>query len=195
MTKNIDLMRSAKASLSGKWGLSALTTLVMLLIIDASAITGIGPLLLTGPLTVGFILFLRSIVADKENAKLDTLFSGFNDFGRSFIAYLLVMIFVFLWTLLLIIPGIIMTFAYSMTMFIIADDKEISARDAIRRSKDMMRGYKWKLFCLYLRFFGWAILAILTFGIGFLWLVPYIQMSVLKFYEDVKADYAARNNA
>lgn len=195
MTRNIDLMRSAKASLKGKWGLSALTTLVMYLIIGASAAALVGPLLVTGPLILGYILYLRSVRDDKENAKLETLFSGFNDFGRSFVAYILMNIFIILWSFLLIIPGIVMSLAYSMTMFIIADDSEISGRDAIRKSRDMMRGYKWKLFCLYLRFIGWAILVVISFGIGLFWLEPYVQMSFLKFYDDVKADYNARNAA
>lgn len=194
MTKNIDLMRSAKASLSGKWGVSALTTFVMSLILGAAGCTFAGTLVLAGPLALGYILFLRSVRDNKENVKLETLFDGFRDFGRSFFAYLLMTIFVILWSFLLVIPGIIMSFAYAMTMFIIADDKDISARDAIRKSADMMRGYKWKLFCLYLRFLGWIILAMLTLGIGLFWLQPYIQMSFLNFYEDVKADYNARKN-
>jgi uncharacterized membrane protein len=104
-------------------------------------------------------------------------------------------IFIWLWMLLLIIPGIIMSFAYAMTLYIVADSeyKGLSAMDAIRRSREMMRGYKWKLFCLQLRFLGWILLSILTFGILFFWVVPYIQMATINFYKDVKADWKARN--
>ena len=73
-----------------------------------------------------------------------------------------------------------------MTFFIIADDDSIGVLDAIKKSNEMMINYRWKLFCLYFRFFGWAVVCILTFGIGFLWLIPYIQISVSKFYEDIK---------
>ena len=75
----------------------------------------------------------------------------------------------------------------SMAFFIIADDADCGPLEAISRSKEMMKGNKWKLFCLHWRFFGWALLAaFFTFGIGYLWLVPYMQTSFAKFYEDVK---------
>ncbi len=114
---------------------------------------------------------------------------GFNSFVRNFLAYVLVVIFVILWMILLIVPGIIAAYAYALTFFILADDPSISALNAIKKSKEMMRGNKWKLFCLFLRFIGWMILALCTFGVGFLWLMPYMQMTLVKFYEDVKAGY------
>jgi len=95
-------------------------------------------------------------------------------------------LFILLWSLLLIIPGIIAALSYSMTFYILADDNSIGAMDAINKSKKMMYGYKWKYFCLGLRFLGWAILCILRLGIGFLWLSPYVHVSVTKFYEDIK---------
>ena len=179
-------MRSAKAALRDKWDYSALTTLVMALI------TSIAPWLLAGPMMLGYIHYLKRVKYDRENARLEALFDGFNDFGRAFAANLLIVIFVFLWTLLLIIPGIVMGIAYSMTMFIIAEDKDIPAMDAIRRSRDMMTGYKWKFFCLNLRFIGWVLLTIVTLGIAQFWFEPYMRMSYLQFYEDVKADYNNR---
>jgi uncharacterized membrane protein len=79
-----------------------------------------------------------------------------------------------------------------MTFFIIAEDDSIGPLDAIRKSKQMMYGFKWKLFCLYMRFLGWAILCILSLGIGFLWFVPYISISLAKFYDDLLAPAGAR---
>lgn len=186
-------MRSAKASLKGNWGNAALTTLVLTLIIGVSGFIFVGPLLLTGPLTVGYIIYLRAVKFNDGSAKLENLFDGFQDFGRTFIAYLLMTLFICLWMLLLVIPGIVMSFAYSMTFFILAEDKEISAMDAIRKSRDMMRGYKWKFFCLQLRFFGWILLSVFTFGILIFWVQPYMQLAALNFYYDVKADWEARN--
>jgi uncharacterized membrane protein len=99
-------------------------------------------------------------------------------------------LFVFLWSLLLIIPGIIAALSYAMAFYILADDKEktVKAMEAIDKSKVMMYGYNWKLFCLGLRFFLLSLLCILTLGIGFLWLMPYMQVSLAKFYDDVKAN-------
>ena len=99
-------------------------------------------------------------------------------------------IFVFLWSLLLVIPGIIKLFSYSMTKYILEDYPELSASEAIDRSRAMMRGHKFDLFWLYLSFIGWALLCVLTAGIGYLWLVPYMETAEAAFYEDVKADYA-----
>ena len=99
------------------------------------------------------------------------------------------LLFTFLWTLLLIIPGIIAVLSYSMTFYILADDNSIGAMEAIDKSKKMMDGYKWKYFCLGLRFIGWSLLCILTLGIGFLWLLPYMQVSVVKFYDDIKENH------
>lgn len=95
---------------------------------------------------------------------------------------------VFLWTLLFVIPGIIMAFAYAMTPYILEEHPEISAWDASTRSREMMKGHKFDLFYLYLSFLGWMILAILTAGIGFLWLTPYIQNAMAAFYNDLKAE-------
>ena len=79
---------------------------------------------------------------------------------------------VFLWSLLLFVPGIIAAYSYSLTFFIIADEPGVGVTEAIRRSKLMMQGNKWKLLCLQMRFFWWALLCELTLGIGLLWLVP-----------------------
>jgi uncharacterized membrane protein len=74
-----------------------------------------------------------------------------------------------------------------MAFYIMADNKDINGLDAIKKSKAMMYGNKWKLFCLGCRFIGWTLLCILTFGIGFLWLMPYGSTSIAKFYDDIRA--------
>ena len=95
-------------------------------------------------------------------------------------------IFIFLWTLLLIVPGIIMSYAYAMTPYIMKDNPEMGAMECIKKSKAMMNGYKWKLFLLDLGFIGWILLACITFGIYGLWLTPWMQTSRAKFYEELK---------
>jgi len=190
-TENVVLMQMARESLKGKWGLAIGTFVVYMLIagiLQMIPIIGpIAPLIISGPLTLGLAVFSLSISRNQE-AKLEQIFHGFNNFGTALGAYLLMILFTLLWMLLLIIPGIIATLSYSMTFYIIADDSSIGAMEAIDKSKKMMDGYKWKYFCLGLRFFGWACLCILTLGIGFLWLMPYMQVSMAKFYDDVKAN-------
>ena len=188
--ENTELMAEARESLSGNWGLAIATFLVYGIIISIfQVIPTVGPVLvlfIAGPMLVGVSMFSLSL-SRGENARLEQIFEGFKNYGTVLGAYLLMVLFIFLWMLLLIIPGIIAAIAYSQTFYILAEDDAISSMDALKKSKEMMDGYKWKYFCLGLRFIGWALLCILTLGIGFLWLSPYIQISYAKFYEDIKA--------
>ncbi len=197
-TENVVLMQMARASLKGKWGLAIGVFVVYMLIAAAPGIIPfVGPvasLIISGPLALGFVIFSISISRNQE-AKLEQIFQGFSNFGTALGAYLLMLIFILLWTLLLIVPGIIAAISYSMTFYIIADDNSIAAKEAIDKSKKMMDGYKWKFFCLGLRFFGLALLCVLTLGIGFLWLFPYIQVTVAKFYDDIKANSSTAENS
>ncbi len=202
--ENVALMQKAKESLRGKWGLAIGTFLVY------SLITGILPptlnyglkssysfsgsllsILIVPPLVLGIVIFSLAL-ARNEEASFGQLFEGFQDYLRVFITFLLIFIFTILWTLLLIIPGIIASIAYSMTFYILAEDKEIKPMEAIRKSKEMMYGYKWKYFRLSLRFILLSLLCILTLGIGFLWLMPYMYVTLAHFYEDVKNNPIAR---
>ena len=190
-THNRDLMRMAKESLSNHWGIGVGVMLLYYVIFSgASGIPFFGliaSLIIAGPMAVGLCFVFLSL-SRRENANVGQLFEGFNRFGTPLAACLLMNIFIFLWSLLLIIPGIIAGYAYSMTFFIIADDPTVTPFDAISRSKKMMQGKKWKLFCLQWRFFGWVLLCILTLGIGYLWLGPYIQTAIAHFYNDVRRE-------
>ena len=184
--ENKKLMAMARESLSGKWGLAVGTFLVFWLIMAAAKSNGIAVLLIGGPMLIGLAIFSLTI-ARNQDAKLEQIFAGFKkNFGTALVAYLLKAIFVFLWTLLLIIPGIIAAISYSQVFYILAEDDSISGMDALKKSKEMMCGYKWKYFCLRLRFIGWFLLCILTLGVGFLWLIPYITVSCANFYDDIK---------
>jgi uncharacterized membrane protein len=188
-TENRVLMQQAWAELSGKWGAAALATLIYLAITAGlQVIKIVGPiatLIIGGPMALGYITYMLSVSRKKET-DIGQIFDGFKNFGTALAAYLLMALFVFLWMLLLIVPGIIAALAYSQTFFIIADDKDISPMDAIRKSTQMMYGYKWKLFCLGLRFIGWVLLSMLTLGILLLWVYPYMYVSFAKFYDDIK---------
>ena len=147
------------------------------------------PLLIAGPMKFGIVVFSLSISQDKENTRIEQVFEGFKGFDKfanSFILGLLIYLFVFLWSLLLIIPGIVAFLSYSMSFYIMAENSEIRPREALRLSKRMMFGNRTKLFFLYCRFIGWYFLALLTGGIGFLWFMPYLNISIAKFYEDLK---------
>lgn len=141
------------------------------------------------PIEVGFANAFRKLLVLGDNNLARNVFN-FSNYWRKVGAMVLVGIFTFLWTLLLVVPGIIKSFSYSMTKYIIDENPELTPSEAIHRSRMMMRGHKFDLFWLYLSFIGWAVLACLTGGIGFLWLGPYLQTSEAAFYEEVKADYA-----
>jgi uncharacterized membrane protein len=141
-------------------------------------------LLAAGPLLVGFNKYFLRFYR-REQVDFAQLFDGFSCFAPSFVAWLLCAIFIFLWSLLLIVPGIIAALSYSMTYFIIADNPEIDGVQAMRKSKEMMRGHRWKLFCFGCRFIGWFFLCLLSLGIGFFWLGPYWMTGKAAFYQDL----------
>ena len=94
-------------------------------------------------------------------------------------------LYILLWSLLFIIPGIIAGYRYAMTSYILAEHPDMRAGDAISYSKEMMKGNKWRLFCLHCSFIGWGILCLFTFGIGNLWLLPYKQAAEAAFYREI----------
>ena len=206
MPRNRDIRAAARATLSGRWTNPVLCTLVFLIItIVCSAFTSypglptgmnallgfIGlalGLLIICPLSFGYeVAFLRHVRGEDDEELITRPFEAFKSYSRYLGTSLLVTVFVMLWCLLLIIPGIIMGYAYEMTPFIMHDNPEMSAMDCIRKSKEMMRGYKWKLFCMDLSFIGWLLLCILTLGVLTLWVTPWMQCSHAKFYEELKA--------
>lgn len=189
LTTNRDLMAQARQSLKGRWGLAVggnVIYLILSMMIGAIPKVGwIGNLIIGGPLFVGWAAFFLSL-SRKEEARLSQLFDGFNQFVNSLIAYLLVTLFIFLWTLLLIVPGIVAALSYSQTFFLLVENPTMEGLEALRQSKALMKGNRLKLFYLFCRFLGWCLLGLLTFGIGFLWIMPYMQTSLAGFYDDLK---------
>ena len=194
-TDNLTLMRASRDALKGKWGIAILTFFIYTLLTTTSGtlrahgsfltLSSTLTLIIGGPLALGAAIFSLAIARGKEGS-LGQLFDGFNHFATALVTYLLMLLYVFLWMLLLIVPGIIAALGYSMTFYILADDPQIKPQDALKKSKSMMDGHKEKLFYLCLRFLLLAILCILTLGIGFLWLVPYVHVTMAKFYDDIK---------
>ncbi len=190
----------ALSALENKWGNFVLITFVYGFIIgitqilsgdkDSPAILhliGLVLFILALPLTWGYqTLFLGAVRGGDATAK--DMFEGYNKelFSRVLTTTLLYYVYVFLWSLLLLIPGCIKSYSYAMTPYILKDNPEMKNNAAIEESMRMMDGHKLELFLLDLSFIGWAILSILTCCIGFLWLVPYMNMARVNFYEDLK---------
>lgn len=180
------------------WGMLAVITLVYSLITGACAglswigVGAVALLILGGPLLVGYKMIAKKAM-DGETVKIDTLFDGFKDFTRTLVLYLLNTIFVFLWTLLLIVPGIIKSYSYSMSYYILIDNPDLSSDEARKKSMEMMKGHKWKLFCLDLSFIGWGILCVLTFGILSFWIQPYQECARVNFYNNLIAENSDDN--
>lgn len=125
-----------------------------------------------GTVQLGYAKFNLALI-DHKDAQVSDLFSQFHRFGDGFLLNLLTSIFIFLWSLLFVIPGIVAAFSYSMAPYILYENPGMRPNDARKASKELMRGNKWRLFCLELSFFGWALLSALTLGIGTFWLRPY----------------------
>ena len=154
-----------------------------------SSLTFLLEIFLLIPLQVAILNIFRKLLVSGDNNMVGNLFN-FSNYWKKVGGMLLVGIFTFLWSLLFIIPGIIKALAYSMTPYILDENPELGASEAIHRSRMMMKNHKFDLFWLYLSFIGWFLLCCITCGIGFLWLTPYFNTAKASFYEEVKADYA-----
>jgi uncharacterized membrane protein len=194
---NVELMALARAHLRGNWDIMAGTFLIYLVITGILSVVPVlgllAGLLVSGPLLVGLHILALSTIRDREIA-LAQLFDGFTFFTLSMFTYLLMLLFICLWTLLLIIPGLLAMLSYSMTFFILADDHAIDPREAIRKSKELMAGHRWKLSCLAGRFTGWFLLGILTLGVGFIWIGPYFMTTMALFYDDIRKNEQPMQN-
>lgn len=114
-------------------------------------------------------------------------------FAKTIFVSFLQGLFLLLWTLLFIVPGIIKSFSYMMTFYILRDRPELSPLEVITESRKMMDGHKGEAFVLGLTFIGWILLGIITIGIGFLWIVPYISVTFAHFYDTIREEYEAKH--
>lgn len=147
---------------------------------------GLVSMILGGVIQMGSARFHLNLI-DRKEAELSDLFSQFSHFGSGLVMYLLSSLFVLLWTTLLIIPGIIAAYSYSMAPYILLEDPNCGGYEAIQRSKQLMNGHKLELFLLDLSFIGWIILSVFTLGIGMLWVPPYMYTARASFYRQLTA--------
>lgn len=192
-----ELKDIASERLEGKRGVAALVTLILILlpiIIEQFPFGHLISFLIAGPLYVGASMYFLNL-AKGEKATFDDFASGFNNFFSNFFLYLAIMIYTFLWFLLLIIPGIVKSFSYSMAYYIKCDNPNMSANEAIETSMKMMDGHKMRLFIFELTFIGWFLLSFITIGLAFLWVLPYFWTAHANFYLNLKENYLAKNQA
>jgi uncharacterized membrane protein len=190
----------ALASLEGKWGSAAIATLIIAIItggistvitlpMGSDTVAGLSTngiwSLLCLPLEWGFTVYFLSLIR-QEDIRYERLFEGYKDFIRTFLMEFLYCLAVAVGTCLFIVPGIILGIGLCMAPYILKDDPQISAMDALMKSWQMTRGHKMKLFWLGLSFIGWIILSLCTFGLGFFLLAPYMEATFAHYYEDIK---------
>lgn len=148
----------------------------------AVGIYGVVVLIIGGAVRQGLCQFNINLIKKDAPAEFNVLFSKFSNLGKCLLLNLATGLLIFAWSLLLIIPGIIAAYRYAMAPYIMAQNPDIGVMDAIGQSKELMRGHKGRLFWLSLTFIGWVLLSVLTFGIGFLWLNPYMEAAQAAFY-------------
>lgn len=203
MFSRSELKRKAKEQLKGKWLLailvficySAIYQLINVKLTNSTNGSGIGialnivGLLVYGSIQVGMSRFTLKLAAKDPTTQFNDLFSGFDVFIKALIMNAIMAICVSIGTFLFIIPGIIVGIMFSQSNYILAENPEKSSIECIKKSAEIMKGYKMNFFILQLSFIGWLILCILTLGIGLLWYVPYYQMTMTNFYLQVKENY------
>ncbi len=149
------------------------------------------------PLNIGVAQNVLAWSRGEDVNKWKVLFGGFNSakiFFKQVGVVVLNTILCALWAILLIVPGIIKGLAYSMYPYVLRDEPDLSVWQTLKKSEAIMKGYKGKLFLMYLSFVGWFILGAFTFGILYIWLTPYVMTSTVKFYDDVRCAYYNGND-
>ena len=190
------LKAAAKAQIKGKIGVLFLITLIIgvvsgLLGWILNMIPIVGPIISTIIVTPAFSLSIYRVYLqvnqDIKPSAMDA-FCGFDDFWSAFKLTFLVGFFTFLWSLLFVIPGIIKGISYSMSFYILAENKGKPALECINESKAMTEGHKAELFVLALSFIGWALLCGITFGIAYIWVGPYMNATLTNAYKLLKGE-------
>lgn len=197
MINRADLKARAKQMMSGNIGM-----LIVCFIIVA-ALTGvcnvipyvgwIASICITGPLTLGSAYIYLNLTRGFE-PDVNILFSGFQRFVDTLVLTLLIGVFTFLWSLLLIVPGIIKAISYSQAYYILAEHPEMSGKEAMDASIEIMDGHKMDYFVLLLSFIPWMLLCGITCGIASLYVVPYMNATLVNFYEAIKSPVVMNTN-
>ena len=194
MISRAEIKQQAKEQLKGNLGMIVLCgfmyfafTFVLALIPYVGSIASI---FVAAPIYLGLIMVLLNVTYG-EKPEVSTLFAPFsNCFGTSIITNLLVGIYTLGWTLLLIIPGLVKQYSYAMTFYILAENPNMTANEAITESRQIMDGHKFELFVLQLSFIPWMLLCCVTFGIAYIYVIPYMSLTMTNFYHNIKRQQA-----
>ena len=184
-----ELKAAAKAQIKGNIGILFLCSVILFAIgFACGLIPAVGPIasyVVTPPLSLGLVMIYLGLT-EGQKAEVATMFKGFQQFGKSILLFVLIAVFTFLWSLLFIIPGIIKGLSYSMAYYVMADNPEMTAREALNESKEIMKGHKGELFVLQLSFILWMLLSVVTFGIALIYVMPYMSCTTANFYQKIK---------
>ncbi|MBR5360963.1 MAG: DUF975 family protein [Lachnospiraceae bacterium] len=198
-----EIKEQARAQLKGKVGILFVCMLVASIIpaiisgiataitqsgnqVVGSLLSSAGSILITPPIALGLVMVFLNVTYG-EDPKVSTIFEPFKtNYGKAVCLSFLVGIFVMLWCLLLVIPGIIMAYAYSQSFRILAENPDMAPMECIKESKRIMKGRKMDLFVLQLSFIGWILLVCVTFGIAAIYVYPYMQLAETNFYHKIK---------
>ncbi|MBR1962740.1 MAG: DUF975 family protein [Alistipes sp.] len=219
MKTNSEIRQESLALLKGNWGAGVGATLLYCIVCfvaifvtmaiasivaygaqspeTTSLITQLASLLVSiffiYPIAMGMMTMFLPFVRGEKPLQASGLFYTLKApyYKKSIGVYLLIYIFTLLWTLLLIIPGIIKALSYSLAPYIMAENPELTANQAIEKSMKMMKGHKMDLFLIYLGYLGFSLLSIVGLCIPLLWIMPYYLTVFAKFYEEVKSEYNA----
>lgn len=187
------LKQMAKDQIKGNVLNLFLISLIVAVISYAASMIPVASLIITPVLSLATIhVYLK--LAKGTKPEIGELFGHFDQLLPAIKVYLLNYLYVVLWSLLLIVPGIIKGYAYSQCMYILAENPNIGAREALKKSEQMMNGHKMEYFVLCLSFMGWLILGAFTFGILYVWVLPYMQATMTNFYNSIKPVYASDEN-
>lgn len=190
MIDRAELKRRAKNNMSGNMGM----LIVCLVIVGALTMVcnmipyvgAIGSICISGPLSLGsayiYLNLTKGFAPD-----VNVLFSGFQRFVDTLVLTLLISIFTFLWSLLFLVPGIIKSISYSQAYYILAEHPEMTAKEALDESIDMMDGHKMDYFVLGLSFIPWLLLVSVTCGLAALYVAPYMTATYANFYLAIKS--------
>mgnify|MGYP003418389840 FL=1 len=196
-----EIKAQAKEQLRGKvWMFFLVNVIVYAILIPisflaemegaASIIGLIAMYVVTPPLEIGLVMVYLDVTYG-DPVEISTLFKGFKMMGKSIALFLWMLLFILLWSCLFIIPGIIKSYSYSMAWYILAENPDMTAREALTESKIIMNGHKFDFFVLQLSFFLWAMLIVVTLGIAAIYVSPYQQLTFTNFYHHIKRQPAA----
>lgn len=190
MINRAELKMRAKNDISGNMGMLIVCLVIVGVLTGVCSVIpyvgAIGSICITGPLTLGSAYIYLNLTRGFE-PDVNILFSGFQRFTDTLVLSLLISIFTFLWSLLFLVPGIIKAISYSQAYYILAEHPEMTAKEALDESIDMMDGHKMDYFVLWLSFIPWMLLVTVTCGLAILYVSPYMTATFANFYLAIKS--------